>query len=196
MSGVFQNIDPPPPHRLASVYPSPPPPLVRGEDTLARGRGGGRSIVRKTPDTALYSISVSTLCSTPSFPTPSPLPSTGKTCTVWLKILYMPSVLKSKLVFVPKLVCWSTHSSALLSFVLLTAQHFFHSYCWQHSIVSIQLSAQFSPVLFLRTAKGKRGKGKKGVEHLVLKGLCHKMNIFFVKVLKIKSVLSVYSPIV
>jgi hypothetical protein len=42
MSGVFQNIDPPPPHRPASVYP-PPPPLVRGEDTLSlleRGEGG------------------------------------------------------------------------------------------------------------------------------------------------------------
>jgi hypothetical protein len=37
MAGVFQNIDPPSPHRPASVYP---PPLVRGEDTLARGRGG------------------------------------------------------------------------------------------------------------------------------------------------------------
>jgi hypothetical protein len=35
--------------------------LVRGEDTLARGRGGGGSIVRKTPDTALYSIYVCTL---------------------------------------------------------------------------------------------------------------------------------------
>jgi hypothetical protein len=40
MSGVFQNIDPPPPHRPAGVYPSPPPPLVRGEDTLAGWRGG------------------------------------------------------------------------------------------------------------------------------------------------------------
>jgi hypothetical protein len=38
-----------------------PPPLVRGEDKLARGRGGGGSIVRKTPDTALYFIYVSTL---------------------------------------------------------------------------------------------------------------------------------------
>jgi hypothetical protein len=51
MSGVFQNIDPSPPHRPASVYP-PPPFLVQGEDTLARGRVGGGSIVRKTPDTA------------------------------------------------------------------------------------------------------------------------------------------------
>ncbi len=37
MAGVFQNIDPHPPHRPASVYH---PPLVRGEDTLARRRGG------------------------------------------------------------------------------------------------------------------------------------------------------------
>ncbi len=37
MAGVFQNIDPPPPHRPASVYP---PPLVRGEDTLTGWRGG------------------------------------------------------------------------------------------------------------------------------------------------------------
>jgi hypothetical protein len=64
MSGVFRNIDPPPPHRPATVYP-PPPPLVRGEDTLAGWRGGG-STVRKTPDTALYSIFVSTLCRSPN----------------------------------------------------------------------------------------------------------------------------------
>jgi hypothetical protein len=37
MAGVFQNIDPPPPHLPVSVYP---PPLVRGEDTLAGLRGG------------------------------------------------------------------------------------------------------------------------------------------------------------
>jgi hypothetical protein len=61
MSGVFQNIeniDPHPPHRPASV---PPPPLVRGEDTLAGWKGGGGSIFWKTPDTALYSTYVSTL---------------------------------------------------------------------------------------------------------------------------------------
>ncbi len=60
MSGVFQNIDP---HPLTARRVCTPPPLVRGEDTLARGRGGGGSIVlvRKTPDTALYSIYVSTL---------------------------------------------------------------------------------------------------------------------------------------
>jgi hypothetical protein len=51
-------LTPHPPHGPASVYP---PPLVRGEDTLAGWRGGGGSLVRKTPDTALYSIYVSTL---------------------------------------------------------------------------------------------------------------------------------------
>jgi hypothetical protein len=39
----------------------PPPPLVRGQDILTGWRGGGGSIVRKTPDTALYSFYVSTL---------------------------------------------------------------------------------------------------------------------------------------
>jgi hypothetical protein len=65
MSGFFQNIQnivPPP--LTASVYP---PPLVRGEDLLARGRvGGGVKIFWKTPDTALYSTSVNTLCWIPS----------------------------------------------------------------------------------------------------------------------------------
>jgi hypothetical protein len=37
MAGVSKILTPHPPHRPASVYP---PPLVRGEDTLARGRGG------------------------------------------------------------------------------------------------------------------------------------------------------------
>ncbi len=37
MSGVFRNIDSPPPHRPAGVYPLP---LVRGDDTLAGWRGG------------------------------------------------------------------------------------------------------------------------------------------------------------
>jgi hypothetical protein len=39
MSCLFQNIDtpPPPPSRPASVYP---PPLLRGEDTLAGWKGG------------------------------------------------------------------------------------------------------------------------------------------------------------
>jgi hypothetical protein len=58
MSGVFQNIDPPPSHRPASVYPTA---FGAGEDTLAGWRGGGESIFWKTPDTALYSTYVSTL---------------------------------------------------------------------------------------------------------------------------------------
>jgi hypothetical protein len=64
MPGVFQNINPrpPPPFCLASVYP--PPPLVRGEDTLSGWRGGWGSIFCKTPDTALSSTYVSTLCYT------------------------------------------------------------------------------------------------------------------------------------
>jgi hypothetical protein len=68
MSGVFRTIDPPPPHRPASVYPPPPPhpALVRGEDTLAGWRGCGGSIVRKTPDTTLYSLYASTLCLKPT----------------------------------------------------------------------------------------------------------------------------------
>ncbi len=57
-TGVFRNIDPLP---LTVRRMCTPPPLVRGEDTLAGGRGGGGSIVRKPPDTALYSINVSTL---------------------------------------------------------------------------------------------------------------------------------------
>ncbi len=55
MSGVFRNIDPPP--------PSPPgecvPPRLwcgGGEDTLAGWRGGWGSIVRKTPDTMLCTL--------------------------------------------------------------------------------------------------------------------------------------------
>jgi hypothetical protein len=35
---------------------------VRGEDILAGWRGDGGSIFWKTPDTALYSTYVSTLC--------------------------------------------------------------------------------------------------------------------------------------
>ncbi len=57
MSGVFQNIDCSPPHRPASVYPIA---IGAGEDT--GWRGGGGSIFWKTPDTALCSPYVSTLC--------------------------------------------------------------------------------------------------------------------------------------
>ncbi len=53
MSGIFRNIDPPPPSLPGECVPQP---LVRGEDTLAGWRGGGVSIVRKATDTALYSL--------------------------------------------------------------------------------------------------------------------------------------------
>jgi hypothetical protein len=59
MSGVFRNIDHPP---FTARRVCTPPLLARGDDTLAGWRGGGGSIVRKTPDTALHSIYVSTLC--------------------------------------------------------------------------------------------------------------------------------------
>jgi hypothetical protein len=64
MSGVFQNIDPPPPGECVPIAPPPPPPpLVRGEDTLAGWIGGGGSVFWKTLDTALYSTYVKyTLC--------------------------------------------------------------------------------------------------------------------------------------
>jgi hypothetical protein len=42
-------------HPLTARRVCTPPPLVRGEDTLARGRGGGGgSIFWKTPNTALH----------------------------------------------------------------------------------------------------------------------------------------------
>ncbi len=50
------SIDPPPPQR-----PRGESSLLWGEDTLAGWRGGGGLIFRKTTDTALYSIYVSTL---------------------------------------------------------------------------------------------------------------------------------------
>jgi hypothetical protein len=40
MSGIFQNINPPTPSQPGECG-TPPPPLVRGEDTLAGWRGGG-----------------------------------------------------------------------------------------------------------------------------------------------------------
>jgi hypothetical protein len=65
MSGVFRNIDPPPPHRPASVYPPPPNFWCGGRTQSLGGEVVGGSIVRKTPDTALYSIYVSTLWTAP-----------------------------------------------------------------------------------------------------------------------------------
>jgi hypothetical protein len=58
MSGVFQNIDPPPPSPPGECVP---PAFDAGEDTLTGGEGGGGSIFWKTPDTALCSSYVSTL---------------------------------------------------------------------------------------------------------------------------------------
>jgi hypothetical protein len=59
MSGVFQNIDPPPP---SSPGESVPPAFGAGGTHSLVGEGGGGSIFWKTPDTALYSTYVSTLC--------------------------------------------------------------------------------------------------------------------------------------
>jgi hypothetical protein len=56
MSGVFKNIDPPTGRRVCN-----PAFGAGGQDTFAGWRGDGGSIVRKTPDTALYSTYVSTL---------------------------------------------------------------------------------------------------------------------------------------
>jgi hypothetical protein len=53
MSGVFQNIDPPPPSLPGECVPRAFG--GGGEDTFAGRRGGGGSIFWKTPDTALYS---------------------------------------------------------------------------------------------------------------------------------------------
>jgi hypothetical protein len=62
MSGVLKNIDPPPPHRPASVYPT----AFGAGGGHTSWVGGGGSIFWKTPDTALYSTYVSTLWSLPS----------------------------------------------------------------------------------------------------------------------------------
>jgi hypothetical protein len=64
MSGVFQNIDPPPPHRPAGCYPHAFG--AGGGRVSLGGEGVGRPIFWKTPDTALYSTYVSTLWFTPS----------------------------------------------------------------------------------------------------------------------------------
>ncbi len=54
VSGVFQNIDPSPSHRPASVL-YPPAFGAGGGHTFVGWRGGGGSVFWKTPDTALYS---------------------------------------------------------------------------------------------------------------------------------------------
>jgi hypothetical protein len=58
MSGVFQNIDPPPPSPPGECVP---PAFVAGGTHSLGGDWGGGSIFCKTPDTALYSTYVSTL---------------------------------------------------------------------------------------------------------------------------------------
>ncbi len=58
MSGVLQNIDLPPPHRPASMYPPTPAFGAGGGHTRWVERGGGGVKSWKTPDTALYSIYV------------------------------------------------------------------------------------------------------------------------------------------
>jgi len=63
MAGVFQNIDPASPSPPAECLP---PPLVRGEDTLARRRGGwGVNILEDVRHSSVlyYSTYISTLCS-------------------------------------------------------------------------------------------------------------------------------------
>jgi hypothetical protein len=52
MSGVFRNIDP---HPLTARRVVPPS-LVRGEDTLARGRGGGGGGVNSSEDARHCSV--------------------------------------------------------------------------------------------------------------------------------------------
>ncbi len=59
MSGVFQNIEPPPPPPPGECMN--PPHQRRGRTHSLGGEGGGGSIFWKTPDTALYSTSASTL---------------------------------------------------------------------------------------------------------------------------------------
>jgi hypothetical protein len=58
MSGVFQNIDPPPPSPPGECVP---PAFGAGEDTFAGWRGRWGSIFLEDADTALYSTYVSTL---------------------------------------------------------------------------------------------------------------------------------------
>jgi hypothetical protein len=50
MSGVFQNMDPPPPHRPASVYP---PPVVRGEEST-HSLGGRGEILEDARHSSTY----------------------------------------------------------------------------------------------------------------------------------------------
>ncbi len=58
VSGVFQNIDPPPPHSTQRVCPPPAPKAGGTQYTLAGRWGGGWSIFWKTPDIRLASYSI------------------------------------------------------------------------------------------------------------------------------------------
>ncbi len=85
------EIDPPP---LTAWRVCTPPPLVRGEDTLARRRGGGVSIVQRTPDTALYFIYVRTLwflSSTLHIPFPK-----GTLSDWWNGFMFTPQIIKKR----------------------------------------------------------------------------------------------------
>ncbi len=53
MAGVFQNIEPPPPHRPASVYL---PAFDAGGGYIRWWRGGGGVNILEDADTALYSV--------------------------------------------------------------------------------------------------------------------------------------------
>jgi hypothetical protein len=59
MSGVFRNIDPPPPHRPTSVHP---PAIGSGGGHTRWVERGGSSIFRKTPDNALYTLYLEVMC--------------------------------------------------------------------------------------------------------------------------------------
>jgi hypothetical protein len=82
MSGIFQNMDPgPAPSPPGEFVPPPPPPhLWCGGRTLSLGGEGmlGGSIFFKTPDTALYSTYVSTLCTAFHLKLVFSLPAGGK----------------------------------------------------------------------------------------------------------------------
>ncbi len=66
MSCVLQNIYPPTPHTARQLCTPPPPRLCCGGRAHSLGgEGGGRSIFRKTQDTALYSTYIESSLSLP-----------------------------------------------------------------------------------------------------------------------------------
>jgi hypothetical protein len=99
MSGVFQNIDPPPPHPLASVYP---PPLLRREDTHSPGEQevGVNILEDARHSSVLYSTYVSTLWTTLSIDTTgNDLSNCHRICSWCLLALIPSSQLGSYLTF-------------------------------------------------------------------------------------------------